>query len=372
MRCGVAWQTCEFTLTGTDYITIIAEAGVNHNGSTELARQLVDAAVAAGADIIKFQTFTAEKVATPDAPKAAYQEETTGREESQLEMLRALELSADAHRELFAYCRVRGIEFLSTPFDADNVDLLTKLGVARIKIPSGDITNGPLLFRAGQTGLPLIISTGMATLPEIEAALGVAALGHLGATDKDRTPESFSSALHSEAGQAYLQGNVTLLHCTTEYPAPFEDVNLRAMATMAEAFGLPVGYSDHTLGLAVAIAAAARGAIVIEKHFTMDRTLPGPDHRASLEPDELSELVRCVREVEKALGSPAKAPSQRETRNMAVIRKSVVAAADIASGEVMAPGNLAVMRPGNGRSPMEYWSLLGQPAARPYKRYEPI
>lgn len=359
-------------MTGTDHVTIIAEAGVNHNGSTALARQLVDAAVAAGADIIKFQTFTAEKLAAPDAPKAAYQEETTGCGESQLDMLRALELSADAHRELFAYCQARGIEFLSTPFDADNIDLLTGLGVARLKIPSGDITNGPLLLKAGQTGLPLIISTGMATLPEIDAALGVAALGHLGTADKDITPESFSSARHSEAGQAYLLEKVTLLHCTTEYPAPFEDVNLRAMATMAEAFGLPVGYSDHTTGLAVAIAATARGAAVIEKHFTMDRSLPGPDHRASLEPAELAELVRCVREVEMALGSPAKAPSKRESKNMAVIRKSVVAAADIASGEVMAPGNLAVMRPSNGRSPMEYWSLLGVPAARPYKRYEPI
>ena len=368
----MVWQICEFTLSNADHITIIAEAGVNHNGATDLAFQLVDAAVAAGANIIKFQTFTAEKVVTPDAPKAAYQKETTGREESQLDMLRTLELSADAHRELFAYCQVRGIEFLSTPFDADNVDLLTGLGVARIKIPSGDITNGPLLLKAGQTGLPLIISTGMATLPEIEAALGLAVLGNLGATDKDLRPESFSSALHSKAGQTYLQDKVTLLHCTTEYPAPFEDVNLRAMATMAEAFGLPVGYSDHTLGLAVAIAAAARGAVVIEKHFTMDRSLPGPDHRASLEPAELAELVRCVREVEKALGSSAKAPSRRETENSAVIRKSIVAAADIAPGEVMAPGNLAVMRPGTGRSPMEYWSLLGEPAARPYKRYEAI
>lgn len=359
-------------MTDQDHVTIIAEAGVNHTGSTSLAREMVDAAVDAGADIIKFQTFTAEKLAVPGAPKAAYQEETTGRGESQLDMLRALELSADAHRELFAYCQTRGIEFLSTPFDADNIDLLTELGVARLKLPSGDITNGPLLFKAGQTGLPLIVSTGMATMPEIEAALGVAALGHRGATDRDLVPEAFSAALHSETGRAYLRSKVTLLHCTTEYPAPFEDVNLRAMATMAETFGLPVGYSDHTPGLAVSIAAVARGAVIIEKHFTMDRSLPGPDHRASLEPAELSELVRCIRDVSKALGSSTKAPSARESKNMAVVRKSVVAAREIAAGEVMARADLAVMRPGIGRSPMEYWSLLGEPAARPYKRYEAI
>jgi N,N'-diacetyllegionaminate synthase len=324
-------------------VQIIAEAGVNHNGSLERALALVDEAARAGADAVKFQTFRAEQVISRHAPKAEYQQRTTGNAESQLDMVRALELDAAAHRKLVARCRERNLEFLSTPFDLESVALLKELGVARLKIPSGEITNPLLLRAAAATGLPLIISTGMSTLGEIEAALAV-------------------------VGPA----PITLLHCTTEYPAPLVDVNLRAMATMAQAFGLPVGYSDHTEGIAVSVAAVALGAVLIEKHFTLDRNLPGPDHKASLEPRELGELVASIRVVEEALGSPRKAPSPSERKNIAIARKSLVAARPIGAGEPFTRENLTVKRPGNGISPMRYDEYLGRPAARDYEEDELI
>ena len=272
-------------------VEVIAEAGVNHNGDMGLAVRLVEAAAAAGVDTVKFQTFKAESLVAQEAPKADYQKQTTNSAESQLDMLRKLELSESDHRTLIDKAAARGLAFLSTPFHESSVDLLAKLGVSRLKIPSGEVTNGPLLLKASRAGLPLILSTGMATLGEVETALGVLAFGY--AAPKDAAPSlaAFTAAYSSVEGHVGLMENVVLLHCTTEYPAPFADVNLRAMETMTAAFGLPVGYSDHTPGIAVPIAAAALGAVVIEKHFTLDRTLPGPDHRASLEPDEFAEMV---------------------------------------------------------------------------------
>lgn len=350
---------------------IIAEAGVNHNGSPDLALQLVEIAAKAKADIVKFQTFKAERVISRFAPKAEYQTLTTDARESQLEMVRKLELDEGTHQRLFKRCAELGIEFLSTPFDEESVDLLVKLGVRRIKIPSGEITNGPLLLKVARTGLPVILSTGMATLPEVEEALGVLAFGY---ADRRETPsrDLFRDALATGAGQAHLAAKVTLLHCTTEYPTPFEDVNLRAIDTMREAYGLPVGLSDHTTGITVALAAAARGASVIEKHFTIDRTLPGPDHKASLDPQELTALVTGIRQIEIALGSGSKQPAPSERKNIAIARKSLVATVPIKAGQPFTPENLTVKRPGTGISPMDYWASLGHKAHHDYDADEPI
>ncbi len=350
---------------------IIAEAGVNHNGSPDLALQLVEIAAKAKVDIVKFQTFKADRVISRYAPKAEYQTLTTDARESQLDMVRKLELGEEAHQKLFKRCAELGIEFLSTPFDEESVDLLVKLGVKRIKIPSGEITNGPLLLKIARTGLPVILSTGMATLPEVEEALGVLAFGY----SKRREPASralFRDALATGAGQAHLAAKVTLMHCTTEYPAPFEDVNLRAMDTMREAYGLPVGLSDHTTGITIALAATARGAAVIEKHFTTDKSLPGPDHKASLDPQELAALVTGIRQIEVALGTGAKQPAPSERKNIAIARKSLVAAVPIKAGEPFTPENLTAKRPGTGISPMDYWSSLGHPAHHDYDIDEPI
>lgn len=337
---------------------VIAEAGVNHNGDLNRALALVDAAAAAGAQVVKFQTFRAAALVTVDAPKADYQRQTTGSDESQFAMLKRLELDEHAHRALMARCDEHGIRFLSTPFDADSLDFLVHgLGLDTLKFSSGDLTNGPLLHRAAQTGVKVILSTGMATLDEVAEALGVLACGILG-----RTPSRAGLKAALTEGQAALAGKVTLLHCTTEYPAPVTQVNLRAMATLREAFRLPVGFSDHTNGIAVALAATALGATVIEKHFTLDRTLPGPDHRASLEPDELAALVAGVTEVAASLGTPEKGPTKSERSNMKVARKSLVALVPIAEGEVFTEANLGVKRPGTGASPMEWWDRLGQKA----------
>ena len=350
-------------------IFIIAEAGVNHNGSLEMARQLVGAAAAAGADAVKFQTFTAENLVSRYAPKADYQKATTDATMSQLEMIRCLELDRSSHEALFAYCREKNLEFMSTPFDQDSVDLLVQLGVARLKVSSGEITNAPLLLKMARTGLPIIMSTGMASLGEVEAALGVLAFGYLGYREPP-SPAEFCRAWRE--GQGALQEKVTLLHCTTEYPAPFEEVNLRTMETLAAAFGLPVGYSDHTSGIAVAIAAAALGARVIEKHFTLDKTLPGPDHKASLEPDELRNLVQSIRQVEKALGSRVKVCSPSELKNRDIARKSLVAARKISKGEKFSEDNLTSKRPGGGISPWHYWELLGREASKDFQPDELI
>lgn len=344
---------------------IIAEAGVNHNGSLDLALQLIDAAAAARVDAVKFQTFQAQQLASARAPKAAYQTRTTDAAESQVDMLRKLELDDAAHRRLMTHAGERGIEFLSTPFDLPSIALLTEeLGLNHIKVPSGEITNGPLLLSVARTARRVMLSTGMSTLADIEGALGVLAFGF---TNED-TPTfgALERAFASEAGQAALRERVTLLHCTTEYPAPIEEVNLRAMDTLATAFGLPVGYSDHTAGIHVPIAAVARGARIVEKHFTLDRNLPGPDHKASLEPEELAAMVAAIRDVERALGDGLKRPTASEWKNRDIARKSLVALADTKMGTPWTTENLGCKRPGNGISPMCYWHLLGQAADRDF------
>lgn len=342
---------------------IIAEAGVNHNGSLDMAKKLVEAAAEAGADAVKFQTFKADNLVSISAPKAEYQIRSTGIDESQHEMIRKLELNEAAHETLIEHCRACNIQFLSTPFDLESVALLVKrFNLPIIKIPSGDITNAPLMLKIAQTGKPVILSTGMSTLGEIEDALGVLAFGYLG--NNESSIAAFREAYCSAEGSATLNDKVTLLHCTTEYPAPFEEVNLKVMDTLRSAFGLPVGYSDHTEGIAVPIAAVARGAVVIEKHFTLDRTLPGPDHKASLEPTELKQMVAAIRVVEQALGSGRKHPTPSELKNMSVARKSLVSVCKIMAGEPFTADNLAVKRPGNGLSPMQYWDLLDRKASR--------
>lgn len=351
---------------------IIAEAGVNHNGSIEMAKALIDKAASAGADAVKFQTFKAEKVISQYAEKAAYQKKTTGTEESQLEMVKKLELDEAAHYELKDYCEKRNIKFLSTPFDLESVDLLVnKMNVPILKIPSGEITNGPLLLKIARTGLPVILSTGMASLGEVEQALSVLAFGYSNMQDSPAIPK-FQDAYYSREGQQALIEKVTLLHCTTEYPTPYHDVNLRAMDTLEKAFGLPVGLSDHTEGIAVPIAAVARGAKVIEKHFTLDKNLLGPDHKASLEPYELEALVKSIRQIEQALGSSLKSPAQSEMKNKAIARKSLVASRNIQRGEIFTSENLTTKRPATGMSPMFFWEVVGKVADRDYKEDEVI
>ncbi|MBB3213010.1 N-acetylneuraminate synthase [Herbaspirillum sp. Sphag1AN] len=350
-------------------VYIIAEAGVNHNGSLELAKKLVEAAAFAGADAVKFQTFKANKLVSRSAPKAQYQLSTTDVQESQHEMIRKLELSEADHRALIAHCATHNIEFLSTPFDHESLQLLVgNFDMPRVKLSSGDITNAPLLLAVAQTGKPAIVSTGMSTMDEIKTALSVLAFGYIQGNVPDRLPSlaAFESAYITSEGQSLLRKNVTLLHCTTEYPAPFEDVNLHAMNTIASQFGLSVGYSDHTVGIAVPVAAVALGATLIEKHFTLDRSLPGPDHKASLEPDELKAMVQSIREVELALGSSIKQPASSELKNRAIARKSLVAAVDIAQGELFTIDNLTVKRPGDGIAPIRYWDYIGKPADRNY------
>jgi N,N'-diacetyllegionaminate synthase len=328
---------------------IIAEAGVNHNGSLEMALQLIDAAVTAGADAVKFQTFKAEKVIAVNAPKAGYQKETTGSDESQLEMVKKLELDETAHIKLYQYCQHKGIQFLSTPFDLESIDLLNRLGLEIFKIPSGEITNLPYLRKLGALKKRLILSTGMADLGEIEDALDVL----------------------TESGTPIE--NITVLHCNTEYPSPFEDVNLRAMSTIRNAFpGIAVGYSDHTNGIEVPIAAVAMGASVIEKHFTLDRNLPGPDHRASLEPHELSAMISGIRNIEKALGVGIKKSSPSELKNKPIARKSIVAAFPIKKGETFTEMNITIKRPGTGITPMRWDEIIGRKAAKPYRKDELI
>lgn len=353
-------------------VYIIAEAGVNHNGAVDMAFKLVDAAVDAGADAVKFQTFKADKLVCRAAPKAEYQSETTGVAETQYEMLKKLELDESAHELLIDYCCRKGVDFLSTPFDSESLDLLTRVfKLSRLKISSGEITNAPLLLEAARTGSSIILSTGMSTLEEVESALGVLAFGYV-YPEQVPSRSSFRSAYGSLEGQQALREKVVLLHCTTEYPAPLCSVNLLAMDTLRNVFGLPVGYSDHTSGITAAIAAAARGAVVVEKHFTLDRNLPGPDHRASLEPDELKEMVKSIRRVEETLGSPEKAPLSLELKNMLIARKSLVAASGIEPGEVFTEKNIAIKRPGNGISPFFYWDWLGKVAKRKYLKDDVI
>lgn len=327
---------------------IIAEAGVNHNGSIELARQLVDVAVDAGADYVKFQTFKAEKIASRNAAKASYQQKTTSANESQLAMLKKLELSKADHLSLIDYCSKKNIQFLSTPFDEESIELLKDLGIRLGKIPSGEITNLPYLRKMAKTFPQLILSTGMASLKEIEEALNV---------------------LLSSGAQ---KSNIVVLHCNTEYPTPFEDVNLLAMPSIGKKFAVAFGYSDHTKGIEVPIAAVALGAVVIEKHFTLDRNMEGPDHKASLEPRELKEMVSAIRNIEKATGSDIKGPSASEIKNITIARKSIVAAVNISKGEIFTEKNLTVKRPGSGVSPMQWDAVLGKKASRDFEADELI
>ncbi len=352
---------------------IIAEAGVNHNGDLILAKQLIDAAAEAVADAVKFQTFRAEQLLSRNAPKAEYQTRTTDKAESQFEMIKKLELAEDDHEALIKHAQRRGIEFLSTPFDEPSLQLLTqRFGMQTIKIPSGEITNAPFLAAIARAAPRVILSTGMSTLAEVEAALGVLAFGFTGSATTVPKSGDFEQAFASQAGQQALRDRVTLLHCTTEYPAPFGEVNLRAMDSMVSAFGLPVGYSDHTPGIHISLAAVARGARVIEKHFTLDRNLPGPDHKASIQPDELRELVRQTREIELALGDGVKRPTTAEWKNRSIARKSLVAVCPIRAGERFTEENLACKRPGTGVSPFLYWQTLGQLASRKYAADESL
>ena len=325
-------------------VFIIAEAGVNHNGSLELAKKLVDAAKDAGADCVKFQTFVSKNIVSKNAVKAEYQKQQTEPEESQQDMLKKLELSFDEFVKLNEYCKSKDIEFMSTAFDFDSIDFLDSLDMGTWKIPSGDITNLPYLIKIAKLNKPVILSTGMSTMEDIRSAI---------------------KALKENGS-----GELTVLHCTTEYPTPFEDVNLRAMNTIKEEFGVKVGYSDHTRGIEVPIAAVALGATVIEKHFTLDRNMEGPDHKASLEPNELKAMVDSIRHIELALGNGMKQPAESEKKNMAVARKSIIASKDIKAGEIFTEENLTVKRPGGGISPMRWFDIIGKPAPRDFEEDE--
>ncbi|MFD1802488.1 N-acetylneuraminate synthase [Mixta tenebrionis] len=346
---------------------IIAEAGVNHNGDEKLAFELINAAHKAGADIVKFQTFKAKNIVTEQARQAVYQSINTNKSESQLAMLSRLELSYATHHALVRHCDALGIEFLSTAFDSESLAFLVNdLGLKRLKIPSGELTNAPLILEHARTGCDIILSTGMSTLAEIEKALSIIAFGYTAEPGLQPSQEAFSQAYASDIGQQVLKDRVTILHCTTEYPAPLAEVNLRVMKTLETAFGLPVGYSDHSSGIAIPIAAVAREAVVIEKHFTLDRNMDGPDHKASLEPEELAEMVRSIRQVELALGSYLKAPTPSELQNKQVARKSLVALKQIKKGEIFTSENLTAKRPGNGLSPCFYWDMIGKKAMRDF------
>jgi N-acetylneuraminate synthase len=340
---------------------LIAEAGVNHNGSIDMARKLVDAAVMAGADAVKFQSFVASSIVTAGASKAEYQITNTGSKESQLEMLKKLELSHSQQRELHQYCQRSGIQFLSTPFDTASLNFLTSdLGLETIKVGSGELTNAPFLFEVARLAKNIILSTGMSNLDEVADALGVIAF--VMTDSKNPSVSSFKSALASSEGRKAVTSKVTLLHCTTDYPTVPSDVNLQAMLTLREKFDCQVGFSDHSVGIHLAVAAVAMGATVIEKHLTIDRDLPGPDHKASLEPSEFKNLVDQVRDLENAFGDGIKRPTEVELKNKKIARRSLVALKAIKTGDVFTSENVSIKRPGTGRSPFEYWSLLGTKA----------
>ncbi len=350
-------------------VRVIAEAGVNHNGDREMAFELVRVAAEAGADAVKFQTFNAERLAAMSAPKASYQRQTTDALESQLEMLKRLELPESWHGELQSYADSLGIVFISTAFDTQSLGFLQSLDLPFYKVPSGEITNGPLLLEFARTGKELIISTGMSMLAEIEQALAVVAFGYC----RDQAPNSLEEVWRfwstADARNA-IEQKVTLLHCTSQYPTPMHEVNLKAMDTLVGAFGLPVGYSDHTQGIAVPVAAVARGAVVIEKHFTLDRNLPGPDHRASLEPDELATMIRQIRDLEEAMGNGGKRPQPSEWDTRQAARQQILFSRPVKKGEVITQEALTTARCGRGISPMGIWDLIGSTAARDYEAGE--
>jgi N,N'-diacetyllegionaminate synthase len=327
---------------------IIAEAGVNHNGSIDLAKKLIDGATEAGADFIKFQTFNAEKIVGKYALKAEYQHNESDHDNTQFSMLKKLELNKEAHLELIAHCNLRGIKFFSTAFDSESIELLSSLNIELFKIPSGEITNKPFLQQIASKGKPVIMSTGLANLEEVRQALNILLNGGLKKED------------------------ITLLHCTTAYPAPMDDVNLKAMQTLETEFNIKVGYSDHTKGIEIPIAAVALGATVVEKHITLDRNLPGPDHKASIEIDELKKMIRSIRNVEKALGKGIKEPAKSELKNTEAVRKSIVAARAIIKNEKLSSENLTIKRPGNGISPMLWDEVIGKTAIRDFNEDEAI
>lgn len=350
-------------------VYIIAEAGVNHNGSLDLAKQLIEVAALAGADAVKFQTYVTDNLTCQEAPKADYQFQNDP-QESQYQMLKRLELNCSMHEALVVHCKKVGIQFLSTPFDKESLDLLNKVfDLPYIKISSGDITNAPFLLQVARTEKPIILSTGMSTLGEIEIALKVLAYGYLESSTYP-TDETLEQAYSSTRGQQLLLERVKLLHCTTEYPAPLREVNLLAMDTLRQAFLLPVGYSDHTDGIAIPIAAAARGAVILEKHFTLDKTLPGPDHKASLEPQDLKTMIQAVRQVELAMGTGRKTPTPSELKNRDIARKSIVAACSIQKGDSFSENNITIKRPGKGVAPIHFWNMLGKKAEKNYIKDE--
>ena len=350
-------------------VYIIAEAGVNHNGNIDLAYKLVDIAVAADADAVKFQTFVADSLVTKSAKKADYQIESGDSEETQYSMLKRLELKQSEFSDLQKYCLEKKIDFLSTAFDQESLNFLYKdLKLPILKIPSGELTNAPFVLEHARTGCDLILSTGMADMEEIKMALSVIAYGLLNKTDRS-TPSiaSFKKAYKSKEGQEALIKKVTILHCTTQYPTPLEDVNLHAIETIRNSLGLRVGYSDHTQGITVPIAATALGVTIIEKHFTIDCTMDGPDHRASLDPKKLKEMIKAIRSTELALGSHIKKITESEILNKAVARKSIVATQDIKKGDTFNETNIGIMRPGKGLSPYLYWEIIGSKARSQFK-----
>lgn len=346
---------------------IIAEAGVNHNGDVEVAKQLIDKAVDAGVDIVKFQTFKTERLVTKYAKQATYQSKNTGVSESQFAMLKRLELNLEDYQMLKQYSDDRGIEFLSTAFDELSLSMLINdVGLKRLKIPSGELTNLPLILAHARTGLPLILSTGMAQLEEIKLALAIVAFGY---TEPFGNPDvdSVCDLLTKPEINALLQEKVAILHCTTEYPTPPEDVNLSAMNVIAEEFGVDVGLSDHSEGILAPVGAVAQGASIIEKHFTLDKTMPGPDHKASLEPQELKDMTDAIRLIERMRGSGEKTPRESESKNIEIARKSLVAASAIKAGERFTEENLTVKRPAGGVAPSQYWHYLGTVADKDYQ-----
>jgi len=353
-------------------VLIVAEAGVNHNGKLGQALALVDAAAAAGADVVKFQSFRAEALVAAEAPKAPYQKRSPNDGQTQRELLASLELDARDHRRIAEHCRHRGIEFMSSPFDEGSLRMLVEgCAIERIKLGSGELTHGPLLVGAARTGLPLLVSTGMSTLGEIKTALGLLAFAMLEPTASPTT-RACAEAWSSGDGQRLLRDRVILLHCTSAYPAPIDQANLRAIGTMVQEFGLPVGYSDHTSGVAAAFAAVALGAVVVEKHLTLDRRADGPDHVASCEPDEFGALVRGIRAVELALGDGCKRVMDSERTLRDIARRSLVARVPIAEGASLSAANLIAKRPGGGLSPMHYWDMLDTVASRSFEVDEPI
>ena len=346
---------------------VIAEAGVNHNGSKDLAFKLIDAAHSAGADIVKFQTFKANNLVTRKAKQANYQILNSKDVESQWEMLRKLELNYDDHFELLDYCKKLGIEFLSTAFDSESLKFLVeKVGLKRLKIPSGEVTNAPFVLEHARTDCDLIVSSGLTNLAELESMLGVIAFGLTASKTCQPHETLFAQAYASDEGQRALKNKVTLLHCTTEYPAPYSDINLRAIETLASAFKLPVGFSDHSDGITMPLASIAFGVSILEKHFTLDKTMEGPDHKASLDPLELKEMIDGIRQIDVALGDGVKKPTLSELKNKSVIRKSLVAQQAIKSGAIFTAENVSIKRSGDGISPYKYWDYLGKFASKAY------